>query len=469
MKTNLTVHWTMKSPPTSARSWHSWANSETFSNWGLSSENNEIFFDPNTRSILEQALKQKLDRFTGWDLGKTLEEDNFNKAASVYKRGVPFKSKEKECKVSSLSGSYPILLSSAHTPPSEAMKELYKEDQAFIVMDKNITTHWDLKPLEADFLFEANEKNKSVDTVEAICQTAKKAGDHKHWLIIGGGITADSAAFAASIMNKSFTLVPTTLLAMADACVGGKTGVNAHPFGKNLIGAFAFPSKVIVVPQFLSSLDTRVLRSGGAECLKHAFLAGNKEKANKISQALKHDKLTDLSEELEFVIELKAKIVAEDPTEQGKRSILNLGHTLAHALEAISHKNQSPEQQIQHGEAVSVGLIFCFLISKHIIPESGTSIDEMIACIVNANQLPSRNQLETHLGTSLDKEDLWKQVRSYLLNDKKNSDNDQDACNWVLLKDWGEIYCQNPEEFSVRLTLSEVKKVWDKFIVKYPL
>lgn len=459
----------MQNPPTSAKSWFSWASEKASSSSSISSENKSFFFDPSTRYILEQALSYRLDRFTGWDLSKTKSNKSFPKAASVFKRGVPFKSAIQENNNSSLSGSYPISISLPEISPSKALQQHCDRENIFIVVDSKLDEHWDLNPFKAHFLMDANEKNKSIDTVEELCQTAMKVEDHIHWIIIGGGITADTAAFAASIMGKSFTLVPTTLLAMADACVGGKTGVNAHPFGKNLIGTFAFPCRVIVIPQFLSSLSTRDLRSGGAECLKHAFLAGNREKAKKIAIALRNSDLRKLSEELEFVINLKAKIVAEDPTELGKRSILNLGHTLAHALEAISHKNQASVQHIHHGEAVAVGLVFCFLISKKLIPGSSTCINEMLACIIDSNLLPPKNQLEIHLGVSLEKDELWTEVSNFLLNDKKKSDGDQNTCNWIILKDWGEIYSHNPQDFSVRLKLSAVKQVWSKFVKEYPL
>ncbi|NRA46454.1 MAG: 3-dehydroquinate synthase [Oligoflexales bacterium] len=465
MKTNLTVNWTMQNPPTSAKAWHSWASF----NPNLTGHNESIFFDSATREALDLALSQKLDRFTGWEALGAPERGPLAKAASVFKRGVPFKSCDTESEAVPLSGSYPIEIAPAHIHPVEALKEAFLTKNLFVVIDRNIPEHWNLSPFKADFHLEANEKNKNVDTVEHICKAAKKARSPDHWLIIGGGITADTAAFAANIMKKSFTLVPTTLLAMADACVGGKTGVNAHPFGKNLIGSFAFPEKVLVIPQFLKSLSTRVLRSGGAECLKHAFLAGKPEKAAKIADALKEVNLLSLSEELEFIIELKAKVVAEDPTEKGKRATLNLGHTLAHALEAISHKHNPPDQHIHHGEAVAVGLAFCFLISKKVVPNSVSSMDTMIGCLINSGLMPTKSRLQEHLGLSLDDEQTWPQVSHYLLNDKKKSDHHQDACNWILLEEWGKIFSDKPDGFLVRLPLSKIREVWDQFVREYPL
>ena len=458
----------MQSPPTKAKKWHPWADKGTLGNDGKT-PNNTTFFDAKTRSLLDQALAERLDRFTGWDLSNINAQNSYIKAASCFKRGVPVKYNDQEEPCTHLNGSYPIEIISPEIAPAEALKHAFDKQQLFIVMDKSILDHWDLSPIKAHYLMEANEKNKNIDTVEAICKTAKGVGNPMHWLIIGGGITADTAAFAAHLMQKTFTLVPTTLLSMADACVGGKTGVNAAPFGKNLIGAFAFPSKVMVIPQFLTSLSTRVLRSGGAECLKHAFLAGEPKKAQKISQALKQEDLASLSEELKFIIELKAKVVAEDPTEKGKRAILNLGHTLAHALEAISHKNRSPDDHIQHGEAVAVGLSFCFLMSKQQIPESKPSMDEMISCLVKSGLLPPRNQLEKHLGFSLEDDKLWPEIKSFILNDKKMSDNNQESSNWILLKSWGKIHSDQPEGFLVPLTMQEVHQAWLTFLDEYTL
>lgn len=456
----------MQNPPSVPNKWFSWADQELPS-LELSSENNTVFFDSASRMFLDEALKLKLDRFTGWEIPKSPQAEYLSKAASVYKRGVAVKSPNGQNKEAKLSGSYPIEILGTGAKASQVLQKEAERLKPFIVMDKAMSEHWNLAPLKAHMLIDANEKDKSIDAVEALCQAAIKAGNPASWLIIGGGITGDAAAFAASIMQKPFTLVPTTLLAMADACVGGKTGVNAHPFGKNLIGSFAFPTKVLVIPEFLSSLSERVLKSGGAECLKHAFLAGKQDKAIKIATALKNQDLASLSEELKFVIELKAKIVAEDPTEKGKRAILNLGHTLAHALEAISHQNQDPSKHIHHGEAVAVGLAFCFQLSKHIIPECSDCIDEMIACLSLANLLPTKEKLEEHLAYELKNQKLWSQINSYLLNDKKKSDTSTNTCNWILLKSWGEIYSQNPKEFSLSLSLPEVSLVWKKFADAY--
>ncbi len=207
----------------------------------------------------------------------------------------------------------------------------------------------------------ASEQNKSLETVRGLYGAMLAAGIDRTSPVIavGGGIVGDIAGFAAAsyLRGVPFVLVPTTLLAMVDASIGGKTGVN-HPLpggglGKNLIGAFWQPRHVLVDPQTLTTLDDREFRSGIAECIKHgviadpdllAFLEANAAKI------LRRDEAT-LTELIARSVPIKVDIVVRDEREAGERALLNLGHTFAHAIEAL------PELDLRHGEAVAIGLV----------------------------------------------------------------------------------------------------------------
>ncbi|MHC5004129.1 MAG: 3-dehydroquinate synthase, partial [Planctomycetota bacterium] len=176
---------------------------------------------------------------------------------------------------------------------------------------------------------------------------------------LGGGIVGDVAGFAAATYLRGVPVVqvPTTLLAMVDAAIGGKTGVN-HPLpagsglGKNLIGAFWQPSAVLADPEVLRTLDERHLRCGLAECIKHGVIAepGLFELIEQRVDELRVDAVALLEELVLRAAAVKATIVARDVRESGVRALLNLGHTFAHVIEPIA------DLDLHHGEAVSIGM-----------------------------------------------------------------------------------------------------------------
>ncbi len=174
-------------------------------------------------------------------------------------------------------------------------------------------------------------------------------------LALGGGVTGDLVGFAAAATLRGLPLVqvPTTLLAMVDSSVGGKTGVNT-PHGKNLVGAFHQPALVWAPLDTLGTLPDDELRCGFGEVVKHAVLAG--EEALRACEALAPALLRRDGAAVARVVgdsvRTKAAVVAEDPLEQGRRAILNLGHTLGHALEAVCGYGA-----LRHGEAVALGLL----------------------------------------------------------------------------------------------------------------
>lgn len=173
-------------------------------------------------------------------------------------------------------------------------------------------------------------------------------------IALGGGLVGDMAGFVAATLLRGvpFIQVPTTLLAMVDASVGGKTGVN-HAVGKNLIGAFHQPVAVLIDPQVLRTLPPRELRGGLAECIKHDLIRDadgfdRLERDLYKARSLNIDYLADL---VAHNVAIKARVVEADPFERGDRAHLNLGHTFGHAIETVSNYEYS------HGEAVAMGIV----------------------------------------------------------------------------------------------------------------
>jgi len=222
---------------------------------------------------------------------------------------------------------------------------------------------------------EADERRKTIATVETIYQSALGAGLDRHDVIVavGGGLTGDVAGFAAAsyLRGIDFVVVPTTLLAMVDASVGGKTGVNlplptaadAGPrLGKNLAGAFWQPRLVLADPEVLCTLDQRQRRCGLAECVKHGLIAGPDllDMIDSNLDAIASAEPSSIGELVDQAVRIKVAVVQEDEREQGRRAVLNLGHTFAHAIEPIE------AMDLLHGEAVSIGLVAAIELSRYL-------------------------------------------------------------------------------------------------------
>jgi len=200
------------------------------------------------------------------------------------------------------------------------------------------------------------EPAKRLTTVETLYDGLVDIGLDRRGVVVGlgGGVTTDIAGFAAATFLRGvrLVLVPTSLLAMIDASVGGKTGVDL-PQGKNLVGAFWQPELVVIDPRLLRTLPEVELRSGLAEAIKHGLLADPKlfgELSNGIHGFGGWWK-TGAVERLARAVRVKIAVVEEDPCEYGRRATLNLGHTLGHAIEVCSG------YVVRHGEAVAIGLV----------------------------------------------------------------------------------------------------------------
>lgn len=198
--------------------------------------------------------------------------------------------------------------------------------------------------------------HKTVDVLCSVWQALGEGGATRHSLLVclGGGMVTDLGGFAAATFKRGidFINVPTTLLAMVDAAVGGKTGINFNGL-KNEVGVFREARAVVVDTQFLRTLDTENLRSGYAEMLKHALLSDERMWAEHLRFDLESPDYALLQRMVADSIALKRRIVEADPQEKGLRKALNLGHTVGHAFESLAMKKGSP---VLHGYAVAWGL-----------------------------------------------------------------------------------------------------------------
>jgi 3-dehydroquinate synthase len=212
--------------------------------------------------------------------------------------------------------------------------------------------------LHAELLtFPAGEGNKTRDTWASLSDRmlAARLGRDSAVIALGGGVVNDVGGFVAATYLRGVPLVqvPTTLLAMIDSSIGGKTGVDV-PAGKNLLGAFHQPRVVVADPELLGSLSSVQLAAGLAEAVKHGAIADADYFAFLENEyaAIFAKHAPALERVVRRSVEIKAAVVAEDEREKGKRAILNFGHTVGHAIEATSH------YEVQHGEAVAIGMVY---------------------------------------------------------------------------------------------------------------
>ena len=248
------------------------------------------------------------------------------------------------------------------TELAEAITEC-EHDRIFVLVDE--TTNKLCWALVKDYLclkdaqtivIGATDRRKNLDTLVHVWESLQQGKATRHSLLInlGGGMVTDLGGFAASTYKRgiNFINIPTTLLAMVDASVGGKTGIN---FGglKNEIGVFNDAEFVLLDTNWLRTLDEENIRSGYAEMLKHGLIADDTMWAELINFNLAQPDLRQLASMLDKSVRIKERIVAEDPHEKGIRKALNLGHTFGHAFESWAMKRQP----VLHGYAVAFGLI----------------------------------------------------------------------------------------------------------------
>jgi len=231
------------------------------------------------------------------------------------------------------------------------------------------------------------ERTKRWEVVGRLLrQMAQRALDRRCVVVaLGGGVIGDLAGFVAAcyLRGVRYVQIPTTLLAQVDSSVGGKTGVNL-PEGKNLAGAFHQPTLVLADPDTLKTLPRRQFRAGLAEVVKYGIIADEAlwHLVNAEASSLRQGYSARLAEIVYRCCEIKASVVSEDETEQGVRAILNFGHTVAHALEAVAGYGR-----LLHGEAVSIGMVSAALVGEEVgVTPEGTAGE--IARLLRAVGLP---------------------------------------------------------------------------------
>ena len=266
--------------------------------------------------------------------------------------------------------------------------------KAVIITQSGIPANLALPIESKTVIIGQGESTKSLATIESISQEFADMGITRNDVIIGvgGGMVTDIAGFAASTWHRGTPVVhvATSLLAMVDAAIGGKTGVNL-PQGKNLVGAFWQPSAVFCDLDSLATLPERELRCGLGEVAKYHFLTGDDLLA------------MSLDERVARCVGIKGSFVEQDERESGKRAFLNYGHTLAHALETVGN------HQLAHGEAVAIGLIFAARLARALgrIDDARVDYHELV--------VGQTYSLQTRMPTGLDID----QLMAAMARDKK--------------------------------------------------
>ncbi|MDF2932811.1 MAG: aroB [Chryseobacterium sp.] len=284
----------------------------------------------------------------------------------------------------------------------------------FILVDEN--THEYCLPvllgnLEAEISFEIlevepGEEMKNIQTVNQLWEilTEMKA-DRKALIInLGGGVITDMGGFIASTYKRGiqFINIPTTLLSMCDASIGGKTGIDLMHY-KNMVGTFSFPEQIFVYPQFLETLPYKELRSGFAEMLKHGLIADKAHWENLI-QIQKID-TEGVVPHIQTSMNIKQQVVEKDFHEKNIRKTLNFGHTIGHAVESLCLEKESP---ILHGEAVALGMI----CETHL-----SYLEDLISKVDSEMIIDNIQKYYSFIDLSDFKEE---DIFNLLLNDKKN-------------------------------------------------
>lgn len=324
-----------------------------------------------------------------------------------------------------------VIITNNATEELENIISESKNDKFFILTDSNTNKNC-LNMLHCSELIanahiitiKADDTNKNIESTAHVWKELSDNGCTRHSCLIniGGGMVTDLGGFAASTFKRGidFINIPTTLLSMVDASVGGKTGINFNGL-KNEIGVFNDAKAVIIDTAFLKTLDQHNICSGYAEMLKHSLLKDYKMWVQHINFNLYSPDFDPLLNMIKESVEVKERIVSEDPHESGIRKALNLGHTAGHAFESYAMHTNRP---ILHGYAVAYGII-CELYLSHAL--QGFPLDKMRQTV---------NFIKENYGRMNITCDDYESLYSLMKHDKKNTGN---GINFTLLKDVGDI------------------------------
>ncbi len=304
-------------------------------------------------------------------------------------------------------------------------------DKLFVLTDEHTALY--CLPVIKEFLqkyhaifmtIPAGDLNKTVETLVNVWTQLSNKGATRHSLLInlGGGMTTDLGGFAAATFKRGirYINIPTTLLAMVDASVGGKTGINFNGL-KNEVGVFALADNVLIDTNFLKTLDRENLFSGYAEMLKHGLISNVKHWAELLNFSTDEIDYVKLKVLVGKSVQIKENIVEQDPFEQGIRKALNLGHTVGHAFESLSFEENRP---VLHGYAVAWGMV-CELYLSSI--KTGFPADKLRQTIYF---------IKENYGCFAIDCNKYDKLYAYMLHDKKNT---AGIINFTLLKEVGDI------------------------------
>ena len=300
--------------------------------------------------------------------------------------------------------------------------------KVFVLVDENTKTHClplfktlCKYPIDDILCIKAGEVYKTIDTcTKAWIQLSEMGGDRKSLLInLGGGVVTDLGGFVAATFKRGidFINIPTTLLAMVDASVGGKTGVDLGNL-KNQVGVIEQPEMVLIFPEFLKTLGKRQLNSGFAEMLKHGLIMDNTYWDHLCAES--GDACQQ--EQIQTSIKIKGAIVAKDPTEKNIRKKLNFGHTLGHAIESY-FLEATDRTTLLHGEAIAIGMVLEAYLSHKLTGLSKIELDEI-----------KRNFAKHFDPVKFSKSEI-ETILELLKHDKKN---EHGNINFVLLSNIGD-------------------------------
>lgn len=294
----------------------------------------------------------------------------------------------------------------------------------FVLVDENTHEHCLpllLSEIHENLLIEiieipAGEENKAIEIAVQVWETLAETRTSRKSVMInlGGGMVTDMGGFIASTFKRGidFINIPTSLLAMVDASVGGKTGIDLNGI-KNIIGTFSMPELTLIHPEFLQTLPEREFRSGLAEMLKHGLIQDRNHWLKLIE--IENYNLETVRYLIEESVRIKQEIVENDPFENGLRKVLNFGHTIGHAIESQLLQTENP---LLHGEAIAVGMMIESILSYENELISKDELDEIFTNLIRIfGEVPVEEETIPDLL-------LW------MKNDKKNQN---DQINFSLL------------------------------------
>jgi 3-dehydroquinate synthase len=305
----------------------------------------------------------------------------------------------------------------------------FQENKIFVLVDENSRKYCLPRLMSSIQLFQQvhimeipqGEESKNFDTCQRLWQTLSDKGANRDSVLInlGGGVVSDLGGFIASTFKRGirYLNIPTTLLSMVDASIGGKVGIDMKEL-KNQIGLFANPQVVFIIPELLETLPERQFRSGFAEIIKHSLIYEKHYWDELSERSLKF--IHNWEEIINWSVEIKNYFIMEDPFDSGFRKVLNFGHTIGHALESFSMLHDS--EPLLHGEAVAAGIICEAYISHKQCKLPKNELDEISAYIhSNFSHYPARPE-------------SFDMIIEIMKHDKKNSGGEY---NFTLLSSVG--------------------------------